>query len=56
MPAKKSTASKSSIANDSGSVSFPCPKCTEVEIVRSKSERQNVVKYTCEKCGFSGPN
>lgn len=53
---KKSTATGSYVTNDKGSVSFPCPQCGEVEIVRSRSERENVVKYTCPKCGFTGPN
>ncbi len=56
MEAKKSTATGTSVVNDKGSVSFPCPACGEAEIVRTKSERQNVVKYTCPKCGFTGPN
>lgn len=50
-----STATKANIANDRGSVHFPCPECG-TEIVRSRSERENVVKYTCPKCGFTGPN
>ncbi len=54
--AARSTATKASITNDKGAVSFPCPKCGDSEIVRSRSERENVVKYTCEKCGFTGPN
>ncbi len=52
----KSTATKSSITNDTGSVSFPCPNCGKTQIVRTKSERENVVKYTCTECGFTGPN
>ncbi len=52
----KSTATGASVVNDTGSVSFPCPKCGEAIIVRTKSERQNVVRYTCPKCGFTGPN
>jgi len=51
----KSTATGASVVNDAGSVSFPCPKCGKT-IVRTKSERQNVVRYTCPKCGFTGPN
>jgi predicted RNA-binding Zn-ribbon protein involved in translation (DUF1610 family) len=45
-----------SVANDNGSVIFPCPKCGEEDIVRSMNSRQIVVKYTCSKCGFEGPN
>ena len=51
----KSTATGTSVVNDKGSVTFPCPECGTI-IVRTKSERQNVVKYTCPKCGFTGPN
>lgn len=45
-----------SIANDDGSVMFPCPKCGETQIVRSKHSRQIVTKYVCNECGFEGPN
>lgn len=45
-----------SITNTTGSVRFLCPKCKEQEIVRSRNERETVAKYTCEKCGFTGPN
>jgi len=53
---KQSTATKSSLSNDKGSVSFPCPKCGKIEIIRTRSERANAVKYTCPSCGFVGPN
>jgi len=56
MEAKKSTATGATVANDKGSVSFLCPQCGQQEIVRSRNERENVVKYTCSKCGFTGPN
>ncbi len=56
METKKSTATGASVVNDKGSVSFLCPKCGETEIVRSRNERENVVRYACEKCGFTGPN
>ncbi|MBN2454100.1 DUF1610 domain-containing protein [Candidatus Woesearchaeota archaeon] len=35
---------------------FMCPECGKYEIVRCKSCRENAVKYTCPKCGFTGPN
>ncbi len=56
MEPKRSTAMKASVANDKGGVSFPCPKCGGSEIVRVRNERENAVRYTCEKCGFTGPN
>jgi predicted RNA-binding Zn-ribbon protein involved in translation (DUF1610 family) len=49
----KCITTKKSIANDVGSVRFPCPVCGEL-IVRSKNARQNGAKYTCV-CGFEGP-
>lgn len=39
-----------------GATIFMCPKCGEQEIVRSKYAKRLGVKYTCKKCGFSGPN
>ncbi|MFQ5475358.1 MAG: zinc finger domain-containing protein [Candidatus Nanoarchaeia archaeon] len=51
-----STASKTSIANDGGSVSFKCPQCCETTIVRTEHERRIVAKYKCHACGFEGPN
>lgn len=51
-----STATGSVVTNDKGSATFPCPGCGEVTIVRTRNERENVVKYTCPKCGFTGPN
>jgi predicted RNA-binding Zn-ribbon protein involved in translation (DUF1610 family) len=53
---KQSTATKTSVTNDAGSAAFLCPNCGKVEIVRTRNERENVVKYTCEACGFTGPN
>jgi len=53
---KKCLAMNTNIANDTGSVSFQCPKCKGYEIVRSKHARQIVAKYECPKCGFTGPN
>lgn len=56
METKKCLAMNKTITNDKGSVTFKCPKCKEYDIVRSKSARQIVAKYTCPKCGFTGPN
>ncbi|MFT4250206.1 MAG: zinc finger domain-containing protein [Candidatus Woesearchaeota archaeon] len=53
---KMDTTANVSVANDNGAVSFPCPACGEEVITRSMSSRQIVVKYTCSKCGFEGPN
>ncbi|MCF7866110.1 zinc finger domain-containing protein [Candidatus Woesearchaeota archaeon] len=53
---KKCSATNARITNDKGSVTFKCPKCSDYEIVRSKHARQIVGKYTCPKCGFTGPN
>lgn len=53
---KYDSSTNKSIANDVGSVQFPCPQCGEEMIVRSKNARQIVTKYTCSKCGFEGPN
>lgn len=56
MEAKRSTATKNSVVNDKGSVAFPCPNCGGIEVIRTRNERENAVKYRCDKCGFSGPN
>jgi len=50
------TTTKIDIANDSGNVKFPCPKCGEYEIVRSRKAREIVARYKCPNCGFEGPN
>ena len=55
MNAKRCVSTKVRIDNDPGAVVFPCPSCTENEIVRSSQSRRNAVKYTCA-CGFTGPN
>lgn len=55
MEPKKSTATGSYVTNDKGAVTFPCPECGTT-IIRTRNERQNVVKYTCPQCGFTGPN
>ena len=44
------------VANDVGSVMFPCPFCGKTKIIRCKHCRQIVVKYKCDECGFEGPN
>jgi Zn-ribbon RNA-binding protein len=56
MEEKICLSTKRKVANDSGSVSFKCPKCLDYEIVRSTHARSNAIKYTCPKCGFEGPN
>jgi len=53
---KKCLATNTRITNDKGAVTFACPKCGDFEIVRSRHARQIVAKYTCPKCGFTGPN
>ncbi|MBU1201401.1 MAG: RNA-binding protein [Nanoarchaeota archaeon] len=47
---------KKSITNESGAAKFKCPNCSEYEVIRCKNCRQIVAKYTCPKCGFTGPN
>jgi predicted RNA-binding Zn-ribbon protein involved in translation (DUF1610 family) len=37
-----------------GSTTFPCPICNET-IGRCDNCREQSVKYSCTKCGFSGP-
>lgn len=56
MEEKKCLSMNTRLTNDKGSVSFMCPSCGDYEIVRSKKARQIVAKYTCPKCGFTGPN
>lgn len=51
-----SSSTKDRITNDSGSVQFPCPACSESTVVRTTKERKLAIKYKCEKCGFTGPN
>ncbi len=43
------------ITNINGSVSFDCPSCGKVKIVRCKDCRNKSIKYNCS-CGFEGPN
>ncbi|MBW3015110.1 DUF1610 domain-containing protein [Candidatus Woesearchaeota archaeon] len=50
------TSCKKKITNESGSVTFKCPKCGKSNIVRCKHCRQIVAPYTCPECGFRGPN
>jgi len=38
-----------------GYVSFKCPNCKEYTIVRCDKCRILGAKYTCPKCGFTGP-
>ncbi|MBD3259471.1 RNA-binding protein [Candidatus Woesearchaeota archaeon] len=44
------------ITNSKGSIRFKCPNCGEGEIVRCAHCRKIAAKYTCPKCGFTGPN
>ena len=44
------------MANTAGSVTFQCPKCQDSTIIRTRNEREIAAKYTCTKCGFTGPN
>jgi predicted RNA-binding Zn-ribbon protein involved in translation (DUF1610 family) len=39
-----------------GTVRFLCPQCNEFEIIRIPQARKMAAKYTCPKCGFTGPN
>lgn len=50
------TGSGVALTNDTGSTSFPCPKCGEAIIQRTRKEREIAVPYKCPKCGFVGPN
>lgn len=34
---------------------FKCPQCGEEKIVRCEDCRTLATKYTCGKCGFTGP-
>jgi len=45
-----------SLANDVGSASFPCPNCGKHIIHRTRKAREIVIKYKCPECGFEGPN
>ena len=56
MEQKKCNPCKKVIANDSGAVTFICPRCSKFEIVRCNNCRENAIKYTCPSCGFEGPN
>ena len=43
------------IAPDDKPVTFYCPNCGKVEIIRCSKCRKQTVKYTCPICGFTGP-
>lgn len=53
---KQDTTTGTSLANDVGSTSFPCPNCGKHIIRRTKKSREIVVQYKCPECGFVGPN
>ncbi len=36
-------------------VRFKCPACGEAEIIRCSTCKALSIKYTCPKCGFTGP-
>ena len=44
------------VTNEKGSTIFKCPNCGDYDIIRSLHERKIATRYTCPKCGFSGPN
>ena len=45
-----------SLTNNVGGVTFKCPQCLKEVISRTGNDRQIVTKYTCQSCGFEGPN
>lgn len=47
---------KTKLSNIRGSVIFKCPNCGGEEIIRCLHCREIAARYTCSKCGFSGPN
>ena len=53
---KLCTSCKKRITNTVGTAVFPCPKCAKEDIIRCAHCREIVAKYTCSKCGFTGPN
>ncbi|HLC52180.1 MAG TPA: zinc finger domain-containing protein [Candidatus Nanoarchaeia archaeon] len=55
MEGKRCTSCKKNVVNDPGSVSFKCPGCSDLEVVRCTNCRDNGSKYSCA-CGFTGPN
>ncbi|RME55186.1 DUF1610 domain-containing protein [Candidatus Woesearchaeota archaeon] len=44
------------IVNDPESTQFKCPNCGSFVIVRCGHCRKIAARYTCKKCGFTGPN
>lgn len=44
------------VTNDSGSVTFNCPKCGKQVMIRCEHCREIAAKYRCAECGFEGPN
>ncbi|HLD97570.1 MAG TPA: zinc finger domain-containing protein [Candidatus Nanoarchaeia archaeon] len=47
---------KKEVVNLRGTTAFSCPGCGKVEFTRCQNCRANAVRYTCQECGFSGPN
>ncbi|MEW5896375.1 MAG: zinc finger domain-containing protein [Nanoarchaeota archaeon] len=56
MEARRCISTKKKIDNDPGAVTFKCPRCSDYEISRSTYARKNAIKYSCPRCGFTGPN
>lgn len=50
------TSCKKRVAAIESTTRFPCPKCHKAEIVRCGQCRRAMVRYTCQECGFEGPN
>ncbi len=44
------------ITNDTGATTFKCPNCGMEKVTRCLDCRKLASRYTCKKCGFSGPN
>ncbi len=51
----KCSSCKTEILNDTEVAKFPCPGCGKEEIIRCGDCRKKGVRYTCNKCGFTGP-
>ncbi|MBR9690815.1 RNA-binding protein [Candidatus Woesearchaeota archaeon] len=47
---------KKDVSNDTGNVSFKCPKCGKEDIIRCTHCRDIAAKYVCHSCKFEGPN
>ena len=56
MEDRKCVSCKKKVENSKGSVSFDCPSCGQVKIIRCVNCRKKAVKYKCANCEFEGPN